>query len=195
MRIRGGKNRGRELRALKSDHIRPPLERVRQMIFSILADRVAGANILDLFAGTGSLGLEVLSRGARRALFVDNSAQSVRALKGNIAACRMESQTAVMMMSAFQIFNSRRLHDAGPYDIIFADPSYPLLDTERGLGRFLRLLDRLVEEGLLAPEGRIVARCRPGVMRLEELQQLESERAERVGDTEVFFLKRKMRTQ
>jgi 16S rRNA (guanine(966)-N(2))-methyltransferase RsmD len=165
------------------------------MIFSILADRVAGANILDLFAGTGSLGLEVLSRGARRALFVDNSAQSVRALKGNIAACRMESQTAVMMMSAFQIFNSRRLHDAGPYDIIFADPSYPLLDTERGLGRFLRLLDRLVEEGLLAPEGRIVARCRPGVMRLEELQQLESERAERVGDTEVFFLKRKMRTQ
>jgi 16S rRNA (guanine(966)-N(2))-methyltransferase RsmD len=109
MRIRGGTNRGRELRALKSDHIRPPLERVRQMIFSILAGRVAGANVLDLFAGTGSLGLEALSRGARRVLFVDNSAQSVRALKSNIASCRVEAQTKVMMMSAFQIFNSHRL--------------------------------------------------------------------------------------
>ena len=179
------------MRALRSDHIRPPLERVRQTIFAILAERAEGANVLDLFAGTGSLGLEALSRGARRVLFVDNSAQSVRALRGNIAACRMESQTAVMMMSAFQIFNSRRLHDAGPYDIIFADPPYPLLDMERGLWRFLRLLDRLVEEGLLAPDGRVVARCRPGVMRLGELQQLDMERSSEMGDTEVFFLKQK----
>jgi 16S rRNA (guanine(966)-N(2))-methyltransferase RsmD len=195
MRIRGGKNRGRELRALKSDHIRPPLERVRQVIFSILAERIAGANILDIFAGTGSLGLEALSRGAKRALFVDNSAQSVRVLKNNIASCRMEAQTQVMMMSAFQIFNSRRLREAGPYEIIFADPPYPLLDMPRGLGRFLRLLDKLVEENLLAPEGRVIARCRPGVMKLAELQQLESERSESIGDTEVFFLKQKTITK
>jgi hypothetical protein len=66
---------------------------------------------------------------------------------------------------------------------------------DRGLGRFLRLLDKLVEEGLLAPEGRVVARCRPGVMKLGELQQLECERHEQVGDTEVFFLERKARAQ
>jgi 16S rRNA (guanine(966)-N(2))-methyltransferase RsmD len=195
MRIRGGKNRGRELRALKSDHIRPPLERVRQVIFSILAERIAGANILDIFAGTGSLGLEALSRGAKRALFVDNSAQSVRVLKNNIASCRMEAQTQVMMMSAFQIFNSRRLREAGPYDIIFADPPYPLLDMPRGLGRILRLLDKLVEENLLAPEGRVIARCRPGVMKLAELNQLDSQRSESIGDTEVFFLKQKTITK
>jgi len=195
MRIRGGKNRGRELRALKSDHIRPPLERVRQVIFSILAERITGANILDIFAGTGSLGLEALSRGAKRALFVDNSAQSVHVLRNNIASCRMEARTQVMMMSAFQIFNSRRLREAGPYEIIFADPPYPLLDMPRGLGRFLRLLDKLVEENLLAPDGRVIARCRPGVMKLAELNQMDSQRSESIGDTEVFFLKQKTTTK
>ena len=195
MRIRGGKNRGRELRALKSDHIRPPLERVRQVIFSILAERITGANILDIFAGTGSLGLEALSRGAKRALFVDNSAQSVHVLRNNIASCRMEARTQVMMMSAFQIFNSRRLREAGPYEIIFADTPYPLLDMPRGLGRFLRLLDKLVEENLLAPDGRVIARCRPGVMKLAELNQMDSQRSESIGDTEVFFLKQKTTTK
>jgi hypothetical protein len=62
---------------------------------------------------------------------------------------------------------------------------------ERGLGRFLRLLDKLVEEGLLAPDGRVVARCQPGVMKAGELQQLEVERSSQIGETEVFFLRRK----
>lgn len=191
VRIISGKAKGRELRVLKGLHIRPPLTRVRQIIFSLLDDRVQGANVFDLFAGTGSLGLEALSRGARHAVFVDNSAQSVRVLNANIDSCRMADQSISLMLSAFHVFNSRKIAANAPYDIIFADPPYPLLEMERGLHRFVRLLDRLVEEGLLAPDGLIVARHPPGILPAGELERLEVVRTREAGDTEATFLKRK----
>ena len=189
MRIISGKVKGKRLRSLRGPHIRPPLARVRQIIFSILGGQVKSADVLDLFAGTGSLGLEALSRGARRAVFVDNSALSVRVLKANIKACGLGEESLPIMLSAFQVFRSRRILEAAPYRIIFADPPYPLLDMTRGLNRFVRLLDRLVEENLLASEGIVVARHRPGILPAGEIRHLEITSSRRAGDTEVTFLK------
>jgi 16S rRNA (guanine(966)-N(2))-methyltransferase RsmD len=155
---------------------------------------VREANVLDLFAGAGSLGIEAMSRGARRAVFVDNSARSMRALRMNIDTCGMADRALPMMLSAFQVFRSRKILRAVPYDIVFADPPYPLLDMPRGLSRFIRLLDRLAEEELLARDGIVMARHRPGILPVENLSSLEPVRSRTAGETEVTFLRRKTST-
>jgi 16S rRNA (guanine966-N2)-methyltransferase len=85
MRITGGEVRGRRLESPKGMAIRPTSDRVREAIFNIIGQDLSGLNVLDLFAGTGSLGIEALSRGALHALFVDNSQKSINLIKKNLA--------------------------------------------------------------------------------------------------------------
>ena len=128
MRIIGGAHRGRTLASVgKGDaaaHLRPTSDRVRESLFNVLAggygDPVSGARVLDIFAGTGALGLEALSRGAACARFVEDGRKAQKILAENIALCRAEGQTHVIRRDA------RRLGpnpDAG-YDLVFLDPPY-----------------------------------------------------------------------
>ena len=87
MRITGGSARGRKLAAPKSDLIRPTCDRVREALFNILGERIKGARVLDLFAGTGAVGAEALSRGAAFALFVDHSLDAGRLIEANLRTC------------------------------------------------------------------------------------------------------------
>ena len=125
MRIVAGAWRGRALAAPPGTETRPTADRVRQALFDILMhapwwgpDRMAGASVLDLFAGTGALGLEALSRGAAHALFVENAPAALRVLRANIAACRAEDRCAVLAADA------RALPKGAPADLIFLDPPY-----------------------------------------------------------------------
>jgi 16S rRNA (guanine966-N2)-methyltransferase len=130
MRIVGGKLAGRDLTSPNDRRVRPTAEPVRAALLDLLASDLADARVLDLFAGTGALGLEALSRGARSADFVEFRPDSLHALKANIAVLRLRERTRIFKRDAVQFAEALA---AESYDIAFADPPYES-----------RLLDRLL---------------------------------------------------
>ena len=129
MRISGGESRGRRIapprRGGSAGHagVRPTSDKVREALFSILGERVNDTVFLELFAGTGAVGIEALSRGARRAVFVDSSPGSVRLIRENIESLGYRERAAVVSKDALA-FLKKTARELGPYDIVFADPPY-----------------------------------------------------------------------
>ncbi|RJQ82734.1 MAG: 16S rRNA (guanine(966)-N(2))-methyltransferase RsmD [Desulfobacteraceae bacterium] len=123
LRVIGGSLRGRKLATIRGLAIRPTADRVREALFNILGSRPVDAHVLDLFAGTGALGIEALSRGAKRAVFVDKAAQALQIIRKNIALCRLEARTDVLRLDI--AINPRSLLPyRGTFDLIFIDPPY-----------------------------------------------------------------------
>ncbi len=131
MRIVGGKFGGRDLTSPKDFRVRPTAERVRAGLFDVLEGEVAHARVLDLFAGSGALGLEAISRGARSADFVEFRPASLHALRANVASLRLRERTRIFKRDAIPFAAALR---PGIYDIAFADPPYES-----------RMLDRVLE--------------------------------------------------
>lgn len=123
MRIISGACRGRKLYSLPGTATRPTADRVRESIFNILASGVPGARVLDLFAGTGALGLEALSRGAAAAVFVDLSASVVKLINRNITACRMENRSRAIRWDVAKNLNCLASQETA-FDLVFMDPPY-----------------------------------------------------------------------
>jgi 16S rRNA (guanine966-N2)-methyltransferase len=148
MRVIAGRYGGRRLSAPRGRATRPTSERVREALFSQLAD-VTQARVLDLFAGTGALGIEALSRGARSALFVERDANALRSLRANLKALCIESESArVLAGDALAALHSARARGE-TYDLVFVDPPY---GRARELGEALRE----ILPALLAPGARVV---------------------------------------
>lgn len=164
MRIVGGRLRGRALTAPKSRAIRPTADRLRESLFNILAhaygDPVTGARVLDLFAGTGALGLEALSRGAAFALFVDDAAEARALLRENIAALGLAGVTRVFRRDAAKLGAA---HPLAPFSLAFLDPPYGQGLAEQALagaraGAWLTpdalvVVEEAAKAGFAAPEG------------------------------------------
>lgn len=131
MRIVGGTLAGRDLTSPNDFRVRPTAEHVRGALLDALAAELPGARVLDLFAGTGALGLEALSRGARSADFVETRPASLHALKANIVALRMRERARVFRRDALPFAAAL---GTGSYDIAFVDPPYGS-----------RMLDRVIE--------------------------------------------------
>jgi 16S rRNA (guanine966-N2)-methyltransferase len=184
MRITGGTLRSRALKAPKGAATRPTSDRVREALFGILtsAGAIEGAQVLDLYAGTGALALEALSRGAAAALLVESAREALGALRANVEALGLEDRARVVAGDVAQAM--RRLGEAGPFDLVFADPPWALVDA----GPPLAVLSDLARRGGIAAEGRVVlehsARTAPpdidGLVRLD---------ARRYGDTALTFYK------
>jgi 16S rRNA (guanine966-N2)-methyltransferase len=121
MRIIAGEFRGRRIQPPPGSHVRPTADRVREAWFSILGDAVPGATVLDLFAGSGALGLEALSRGAAHVTFVELSPPSLQALRGNIATLGVADRVTVHRGDALRFVD--RLPERA-FDVAFADPPY-----------------------------------------------------------------------
>jgi 16S rRNA (guanine966-N2)-methyltransferase len=125
MRIVGGRLRGRALAAPTSQAIRPTADRLREALFNILVhaygDPVTGARVLDLFAGTGALGLEALSRGAAFALFIDDAAEARALLRENVAALGLGGVTRIFRRDACKLGMA---HPVEPFSVAFLDPPY-----------------------------------------------------------------------
>jgi 16S rRNA (guanine966-N2)-methyltransferase len=118
VRIIAGEHRGRKLLPPESDATRPVTDRVKQSLFDVLGKRVEGAVVADIFSGTGSFGLECLSRGASRCVFVESGKQALGRLRRNIVAIDVEQRANVVTRDAY------RLEFAEPFDLIFLDPPY-----------------------------------------------------------------------
>lgn len=122
MRIIAGQRRGKRLAAPRDRNIRPTADRIRESIFNIIAARIRGARVLDLFAGTGAMGLEALSRGAVAAVFVDSGPEAVALVQRNLADCNFADCGRVIrqdVLAALAGLRGRRI-----FDLVFMDPPY-----------------------------------------------------------------------
>jgi 16S rRNA (guanine966-N2)-methyltransferase len=148
MRVIGGKARGRRLLAPKGQAVRPTADRVKESLFNILPRDFSGMKVLDLFAGTGNLSIEALSRGAEHALLVDASARSAAAIKENLRRLGFAANSQVWVAPAARSLRLLARRDE-TFDIIFLDPPY-----DRGLAQ--RALELIAQGALLGAAGIIV---------------------------------------
>lgn len=145
MRIVGGEFRGRPLAPPRTEAIRPTSDRTREALFNVLAhrfaDRLEGARVLDLFAGTGALGLEALSRGASYAVFIEESAEGRGLIRDNVDAFGLQGRTKIFRRDATGLGNAGTMM---PFALLFADPPYG-----KGLGE--KALNSALDGGWLLP--------------------------------------------
>ncbi len=146
MRVITGTARGRRLREPKNMDIRPTTDQVKESIFNIIQFDVEGRSVLDLFAGTGQLGIEALSRGAESATFVDESSEAVKLVKENLKHCGMEGQVRQTESIGF-------LRQCGKYGLVFIDPPY-----DSGLAE--KALEKIIEFDILREGGIIICETR-----------------------------------
>ncbi len=147
MRIVGGRFGGRRLRAPKGLGTRPMIARVREAVFSILADRVEGARVADLFSGTGAIGLEAISRGAVHVDYFESGREALRFLRDNVSTLGVEGQVSVHRAPL-----PGAIRPGAPWDLVFVDPpwgkevGYPAIDAVVAAGRLARDGVVLLEE-------------------------------------------------
>lgn len=151
MHVIAGSARGVPLRVPAGTCVRPTSGRVRTSLFSILGESVAGARVADLFAGSGALGIEALSRGAAHCTFVENARPALAALRANLAKTRLAERAEVLACDAFAALP--QLEARGPFSIVFVDPPYRLVANT---GPFAALLEGLASSPALAPNALIV---------------------------------------
>lgn len=182
MRVIAGTAGGIRLSVPEAE-VRPTMDRVKAAIFSSLGERVVSARVLDLFAGTGALGIEALSRGAASAMFVEENRDALRAMEQNFIRTRLRGR--VRPREVFAFLDAVLPNEQ--FDIIFADPPYE--QTKDG-GAFTRLLvENHKLPQLLAPSGTFVLEKRPSE-ELLDTTAWQIARARKYGATEVLFLQR-----
>ena len=185
MRVVGGRLRSRLIAgpkgAGKPNNLRPTADALRESLFNILGhaygDPVTGARVLDLFAGTGALGIEAISRGAAFALFVDEGAEARGLIRANVEAFGLTGRTRIFRRDA------TRLGDTGtvaPFDVVFADPPYG-----HGLGE--RALAAALAGGWLRP-GAVAVLEEDAAADVQPIPGFETLETRRIGDTQVVFM-------
>ncbi|MDZ7337562.1 MAG: 16S rRNA (guanine(966)-N(2))-methyltransferase RsmD [candidate division KSB1 bacterium] len=179
MRVVAGRFRGRLLRTVRGQGVRPTSGRVRTTIFDVLGPTVQGARVLDLFAGTGSLGIEALSRGASKAVFVERSRRVLMALEQNLRALGLTQQDAEALC-AEALSYLRRWQGPEPFDIIFADPPYDFVGYQA-------LLALVAHNRVLAPAGLVVLEYRTGTVLPSRIGQLRLTKSKTFGTTSVSW--------
>ncbi len=148
MRIISGIARGLKLQSLEGDDTRPTLDNVKEAIFSMLFLKCQGASVLDLYAGSGAMGIEALSRGADSAVFVDLNPKACNVIRQNLSKARMENKAAVISTDAFKYLASAG-KEGHEFDLIFLDPPY-------AAGTLDKVLNLIYEQGLLCEGGLII---------------------------------------
>jgi 16S rRNA (guanine966-N2)-methyltransferase len=178
MRIIAGEFKGRRLAPVKG-RIRPTGDKVREAVFSILGPAVAGARVLDLFAGTGALALEALSRGARQAVLVEDRDAALEVLGRNLEALGLKGRARVMPLPVKKALKKLAVQGT-KFDLVFLDPPY-------GRGLAAATLTALEASGLLAPEAQAVAEHSRRETLAERLGRLRLTHSRQYGDTRVAF--------
>jgi len=180
MRVISGTSKGRRLVTPKNQGLRPTSDRVKESVFNILGEIVEEKVVLDLFAGTGNLGIEALSRGARRAIFVEKGRQAVRLIQRNLAQCGMDGRSEIIpkdVNRAIGILKQR----GESFDLILMDPPY-----ERGL--ILRTLAKLTSYKIYHEDSILVIEHDRREPLPEIVRGWNLIRQRGIGDTTLSFL-------
>lgn len=179
MRIIAGRLKGRQLFLPPDLSIRPTIGKLRECYFDIVQDRIGGARFLDLCAGSGSVGLEALSRGAASVVFVEMSERSLKYLRKNLSHCQVEAGVRVIR-GDIQAQIPRLAQDGGQFDLIYFDPPY-------FEGLYDKALAAVAGSGLLAPGGLMTVNHFKKVDVPESSGALERVRTVRHGDSALSF--------
>jgi 16S rRNA (guanine966-N2)-methyltransferase len=140
MRVIAGRYRSRQLKSLNTPNLRPTSDRLRETLFNVLAPKISGAHFLDLFAGTGAVGIEALSRGAQDVLFVENHAAAAKLIQQNLHSLQITAGATVLALDALRALEKiqqRQKARAFAYDFIFLDPPYAAADEYQRVMNFL----------------------------------------------------------
>lgn len=180
LRVIAGDRRGKKLSSVSGLATRPTSSRVREAVFNMVSNYVPNAVVLDLYAGTGILGIEALSRGARFALFVDNSRASLGIIRKNIAACRFENRSKVLEMDIESGFKCLRAQDEA-FNLVFMDPPY-------NKGLILSTLRHLHDSNTLAAAALIVVEHAPEESPSTDMPGFHLQDQRKYGKTLVSFI-------
>jgi 16S rRNA (guanine966-N2)-methyltransferase len=185
MRVIAGKYRSRQLKSLKSVALRPTSDRLRETLFNILGDLVVGSRFIDAFAGTGAVGIEALSRGAREALFIEKHSSTAALIKKNLESLQINKNEArvlpIDVLHALELLAKEDFQSREVPDILFLDPPY---DHAPEYARVLSFLGSatLLNEGAL-----VIAEHRRNFQLPEAVENLQRVRVLRQGDATLSF--------
>lgn len=185
MRVIAGLAKGRSLKAAPGRTTRPTADRVKESVFGIIGQRVLVEVVLDLYAGTGNLGIEALSRGAERAVFVERGRSALAVLAQNLSATGFTEQAAVVPLDVLQFLamgENRPSEWAGPFGLVFADPPY-------GFGLAEKTLRALSRFPVLLPGALVVFEHSAHDVLAEAYGPLVAFRREKYGETVVTFFR------
>lgn len=183
MRIISGSARGTQLATFDGAEIRPTSDRVRGAIFSILTSRLghfSQKRILDVFAGSGAMGLEAMSRGAASVIFVDQGQQAKQLIQTNRTRCRLEKNTRIIHQSAQKALSSLK---GQQFDLIFMDPPY-------GKELIPQIIELVAEHNLLAPDGIIFAEEQRNTKIPQHIKCYEQHDVRHYGATSIYLYSR-----
>ncbi len=183
MRIISGKAKGTKLNTLEGLETRPTLDRIKESLFNILQNKVYNARVLDLFAGSGALGLETLSRGAKEAILCDNSCKAIKIIEENVKKTHFEGQAKILRNDYKKVLNILKNEE---FDIIFLDPPY-----ESGFD--IKALNDIIDYSMLSEEGVIILETDHTQEKQEILKKLDINVYDlrNYGRVSLFFLNRK----
>ena len=180
MRIITGSAKGIKLKAPLGLDTRPTADRVKESVFNILGNIVVDACVLDVFAGTGNLGLEALSRGAKAAVFVDHSNESIAVIKENAHHTHLIEHTEIYKNDVLRALD-QLAQNGRSFDLVFCDPPYKK-------GFVQAVLEKLDNDPIMAPGGVVVMEHSRDEQILDEWKHLQLKRTERYGATLISFL-------
>lgn len=180
LRVVGGSARGLRLKSVPGDTTRPITDIVKEALFNILGNEIIDNNVLDLFGGTGAVGIEALSRGARFVTFLDTGQQAIQTIKANLETTHFTSKAKVARVDAFNFLSSQ----AGPYDLIYvAPPQYKEMWQ-----RAMKMIDERPE--LIIDGGQVVVQINPIEWFETTYQNFEVFDTRKYGDTLLVFFEK-----
>ncbi len=153
MRVIAGTARSIPLQTVKGSKTRPTTDRIKETLFNMISDRIPGAVFLDMFSGSGQIGIEALSRSAKTAVFVDSDRDACRCIQHNLGKTHLSDKARVFCKKADSYINSAGSDSV--FDIVYLDPPYDMPDQEA-------LLKAVAESGLLARDGLVILEAKAG---------------------------------
>ncbi len=188
MRVISGTAKGSPLFAAKGMHVRPTLDRVKTAMFNLLVDRVDGAAVLDVFSGSGALGIEALSRGAASCVFVEKAKSCLDAIHSNLERTHLADRARVLRGDVFRIV--RRLPKGLPFNLVLCAPPYKIVDDLPTRRRLWQWLTKLMTSDAVSDDVLFVLehRRQPGALAFPDDVRVTDTRT--YGDTTLSFLVR-----
>ena len=179
MRITAGKFKNKQVKTIESELIRPTLSKIRESLFNVLQNSIENAVFLELFAGSGIVGIEAASRGAKEVIFIEKNPKHYKLLKSNLADLKFEHKT--FMADSTNIIEK---FDANQFDIIFSDPPYKT-DLNK------KILEIISRKNLLAKDGILIIECHKEEEFSKEISEAGFEviKEKTYGDTKVLYIK------
>src|SRR5215467_9051875 len=187
MRVIAGTYRSRILKSLKGQTLRPTSDRLRETLFNVLGPDVAGSRFLDLFAGTGAIGIEALSRGAVEVVFIENHAPAAALIRRNLESIGVRKGATVLaadVVRGLEKLASEKRGETCCFDFIFLDPPYDAAND------YARVLESLGSGNLLSPSGLVIAEHRRNFDLPDGMGALQCYRVLKQGDAALSFYRR-----